>query len=66
MALQNNARYTGMAFELLILILLMVFMGKKMDSWLGFGKPTLVVVFVCLGMIAYIIKIYFETNKKSK
>ena len=64
--MQNYARYTGMSFELLVLILIMVFIGKKMDSWLALEKPILLVLFVCLGMIAYMVKMYFETNKRDE
>jgi F0F1-type ATP synthase assembly protein I len=64
--MKNNAGYSGMAFELLILILIMLFIGKKIDSWLGLEKPIMLVIFVCLGMIAYMVKIYFETNKNDE
>jgi len=65
--MHEYARYTGMAFELLVLILLMAFIGKKMDAWLELKKPIMVVVLVCLGMVGYIVKLYFQTNKiKSK
>lgn len=62
--MKDYARYTGMAFELLILILIMVFIGKKIDKWLELEKPIMVVLFVCFGMIGYLVKIYYEMNKK--
>lgn len=61
--MKDYARYTGMAFELLILILIMVFIGKKIDKWLDFEKPIIVVLLVCFGMIGYLIKLYYEMNK---
>jgi len=61
---EDYTRYTGMAFELLILILVMVFIGKKIDSWLGFEKPLMLVLLVCFGMVGYMVKIYYQTNKK--
>jgi len=64
--MEGYARYTGMAFELLVLILLMVYIGKKMDSWIGFEKPIMLVFLVCFGMIGYMVKIYYQTNKKKK
>lgn len=62
--MQDYARYTGMAFELLVLILIMVFIGKKIDNWLEFKKPIMVVLFVCFGMVGYLINLYYEMNKK--
>ncbi len=64
--MEDYARYTGMAFELLVLILLMVYIGKKIDSWLGLDKPIMLVLMVSFGMVGYIVKIYYQTNKKQK
>ena len=60
--MQNYARYTGMAFELLVLILIMVFLGKKLDAWFHFEKSIMVVSLVCLGTIGYLVKLYYEIN----
>ena len=64
--MEDYTRYTGMAFELLVLILIMVYIGKKIDSWLGLEKPIMLVFLVCLGMVGYMVKIYYQTNKKQK
>ena len=61
--MRDYTRYAGMAFELLILILIMVFIGKKIDAWLELEKPIMLVLFVCFGMISYLVKIYYQINK---
>ncbi len=64
--MNDYARYTGMAFELLALILIMVYIGKKIDSWLEFEKPIMLVLLVSFGMIGYMVKLYYQTSKKQK
>lgn len=64
--MQNYARYTGMAFELLAIILVMVYFGKKLDKYFNFEKPLMVVLLVCFGMVGYIVKLYYQTNKRKK
>ena len=53
-----------MAFELLVLLLIMVFIGKKVDAWLGFAKPVAVIVFIILALAGYLVKLYYEVIKK--
>jgi len=47
-------RYSGMAFQLLTLIFIGVWLGGKLDAWQANEKPiwtaVLSLVFVCLGM----------------
>ena len=50
----DYVRYSGMAFQLLALILIGVWLGGKLDAWQGNEKPiwtaVLSLVFVCAGM----------------
>jgi hypothetical protein len=64
--LQDYNKYAGMAFELLAMTLIMVFIGKKLDSWLETEKPYMVALLVSLGVTAYMIKLYYETQNKKK
>jgi F0F1-type ATP synthase assembly protein I len=62
--LNSYARYSGMAFQMLAIILIGVFAGFKLDEWLG-TKPILIVVF---SILAVFLSIYYVTrdllNKK--
>lgn len=50
----DYVRYSGMAFQLLTLIFIGVWLGGKLDAWQENEKPiwtaVLSLVFVCLGM----------------
>ena len=56
--LNDYARYSGMAFQMLAIILLGVFAGYKADMWLG-TKPILTVI---LSIISVALSIYFVTR----
>ncbi len=64
--MQNYAKYTGMAFEILALTLIMVFVGKKLDSWLQTTKPYMVAALISFGIIGYLVKLYYETQNRKK
>jgi len=49
--LNNYARYSGMGFQMLAIILLGVFGGMKLDQWLGLEYPVFVVIFATLSVI---------------
>jgi F0F1-type ATP synthase assembly protein I len=56
--LNSYARYSGMAFQMLAIILAGVFAGFKLDGWLN-TKPVLTVV---LSILAVVLSIYFATR----
>ncbi len=56
--LENYARYSSIAFQMLAIILLGVFAGYKLDHWLH-TKPVLTVIF-SFGSV--ILAIYFVTR----
>jgi F0F1-type ATP synthase assembly protein I len=56
--LNDYARYSGMAIQMLVIILLGVFAGFKIDQWLN-SKPILTVVF---SLISVALSIYFVTK----
>jgi F0F1-type ATP synthase assembly protein I len=56
--LNSYARYSGMAFQMLAIILLGVFAGFKLDHWLNI-KPILTIVF-SFGSV--VLAIYYVTR----
>ncbi len=56
--LNAYARYSGMAFQMLAIILLGVFAGWKADQWLG-TKPILTVI---LSLASVVVAIYIVTR----
>ncbi len=51
-----------MAFELFVLMLVLVYIGKKLDTYFGLEKSYFLLVLVTLGLFGYLTKIYFETT----
>lgn len=62
--MEDYTRYTGMAFELLAMILVMVFIGRKIDQWMHNSRPIALALLVLVGMVGYMIKIYYETQRR--
>lgn len=56
--LNDYARYSGMAVQMLVIILLGVLAGFKLDQWLH-TKPILTVV---LSLASVVLAIYFVTR----
>jgi F0F1-type ATP synthase assembly protein I len=56
--LESYARYSGMAIQMLVIILLGVFGGFKADQWLN-TKPLLTVL---LSLVAVVLAIYLVTR----
>ena len=56
--LNNYARYSGMAFQMLVIILLGVFAGFKLDQWL-YTKPIFIVI---LSIVSVFLSIYYVTK----
>ena len=57
-ALNNYARYSSIAFQMLVIILLGIFAGFKLDQWLHI-KPVLTIIF---SLSSVILAIYFVTR----
>jgi F0F1-type ATP synthase assembly protein I len=57
-SLNDYARYSGMTFQMLAIILSGVFAGYKLDQWLK-TKPVLIVIF---SIVSVAISIYFVTK----
>ena len=61
--LDNYARYSSIAFQMLVIILLGVFGGIKLDQWLHLKFPVFTVV---LSMLSVILAIYYVTKDLMK
>ena len=53
--LKNYSRYSNIAFQLIIIILVGVFVGHKLDEWLNTKKPIFLLV---TSVIAVFIALY--------
>jgi F0F1-type ATP synthase assembly protein I len=56
--LNDYARFSGMAIQMLVIILLGVFAGFKLDQWLH-TAPMLIVI---LSLVSVALSIYFVTK----
>ncbi len=66
-SLENYAKYSSIAMQMLAIILLGVFGGIKLDEWLDLGFPVFTLVFTLLSVILaiyYVIKDLLKNNKK--
>lgn len=55
-ALNNYAKYSSIAFQMLFIILLGVFGGVKLDEWLNLSYPVFTVI---LSIVSVILAIYY-------
>jgi F0F1-type ATP synthase assembly protein I len=58
-SLDNYTRYSSIAFQMLIIILIGVFGGVKLDQWIGLSVPVFTIV---LSILAVILSIYTVTR----
>jgi F0F1-type ATP synthase assembly protein I len=58
-SLENYTRYSSIAFQMLIIILIGVFGGIELDKWLNFSFPVFTIV---LSILAVILSIYTITR----
>lgn len=62
-SLDSYTRYSGIAFQMLIIILIGVFGGIKLDQWLKLTFPVFTVI---LSILAVILSIYTVTKDLMK
>ena len=66
-SLENYAKYSSIAMQMLVIILIGVFGGIKLDEWLNLGFPVFTLIFSILSVIFaiyYVIKDILKNNKK--
>lgn len=62
--LNNYARFTGIAFQMIVIILAGVFGGIKMDKWLGNENHLFTAIFSLLAVILSIYTVIKDIIKK--
>lgn len=53
-------KYMGMATQLFVLLFLMLWLGKKLDAYLELEKPVFMLIFILVGLGAYLYKVYLD------
>lgn len=56
-------RYSGMAFELVGLLVVAVLLGGKLDAWMGNEVRYITLALLFLFLIGYFIRIYYSLTK---
>jgi uncharacterized membrane protein len=59
-SLNSYMKYSGIAFQMIVIILIGVFGGMKLDKWL---KPRLPIFTAVLSAVAVVIAIYFSIKE---
>ena len=59
-------KYSGMAFQLLAMLLLAAFIGNYLDEKFSFEQPYMTILFILVFFSAYIIRLYIDLNKKDQ
>jgi F0F1-type ATP synthase assembly protein I len=65
-SLDNYARYSSIAFQMLIIILIGVFGGIKLDEWLNLNAPVFTVILSVLSVMLAIYSVTRELLKTGK
>lgn len=65
-SLASYTRYSSIAFEMLIIILIGVFGGLKLDEWLKLSVPVFTIIFSILAVILSIYTVTRDLLKSKK
>lgn len=63
-ALKAYARYSSIAFQMLVIILAGVFGGRELDHWLDMGFPVFTLIFTILGVLLAIYSVIRDLLRK--
>jgi F0F1-type ATP synthase assembly protein I len=55
-------KYMGMATQLFVLLFLLLWLGKKLDAYLELEKPIFMLIFIMVGLGAYLYKVYKDAS----
>jgi hypothetical protein len=56
-------KYSGLAFQLAVLIGLAMFAGRHIESWLQLEKPVIQIMLILVFFSAFMYRLYLETSK---
>lgn len=63
-ALKAYARYTSIAFQMLVIILAGVFGGRELDKWIDIGFPVFTLILTILSVLLAIYSVIRDLLKK--
>jgi F0F1-type ATP synthase assembly protein I len=58
-------KYSGMAFQLLALLAIAVYLGGLLDDYLGTSKPWMTILILFLVMGGWFTNVYLDLTRKS-
>lgn len=53
-------KYSGMAFQMFVLLLIAIFLGKKVDDYFRLPEAIFTITFAIIALVAYLIKLYLD------
>ncbi|MCU0391227.1 MAG: AtpZ/AtpI family protein [Thermoflexibacter sp.] len=59
-------KYSSLASQMVVTLLLAAWGGQKLDAWLGMPKPYMTVVCMLLGIIATVVWLIRSLNRDNK
>jgi len=59
-------KYSGLAFQMLVAIGMALFLGYKVDQWVGLGFPLFIIIFSLLALALLLWQIIKDTNKPNE
>ncbi len=62
--LQSYLKYSGLAFQMMVVLGLAAYGGQKLDAYMGNTNPWFTIVFMLLGVIGSIYKIIVSVMKE--
>jgi uncharacterized membrane protein YhiD involved in acid resistance len=64
--MHNNEflKYAGMATQFIVTLGVAIFIGFKVDQWIGWRFPLLTILLPLTAIISLLYKIYIESNPK--
>jgi len=63
MSAKSNMQYAGLAFQMFFLILMMMFIGQKIDQYFEFQNAVLKIILPLFGLIVFLYKLYLDLSK---
>ncbi len=57
-------KYSGLAFQMFVLLLIAVYAGQWLDNKFDFQRPYLTALLLIFALLSYFIKLYYDLIKK--
>jgi len=59
-------KYMGMATQLFVLMFVLLYIGKQIDSYFQFQKPYCTIFLPVIGLFVYLYKLVVDLSKKDE